>query len=64
LSEVVTETHAMRDARRSLAEWIASEMMPTDPDRKPTASFSSTRVVLDTTETAAARLLGEMVMRL
>jgi hypothetical protein len=54
LEDSRTATQAIKAARRSTPEWIASEMTDTDPIPIPTTSFMATSKVLDRTETAAA----------
>jgi hypothetical protein len=47
----------MMAARRSLAEWRASERMLMEPVASATAVLATTNVVLEATERAAARVL-------
>ncbi len=56
-SETRVETKAMPAAKRSFAEWMASESTLTEPVSTPTATLTVTRAVLEATETRAARLL-------
>jgi hypothetical protein len=56
-----TEKKAMMAARRSIAEWIASEMILTDPMATPTTSFMRTSPVLEMTESRAVFCLSRLI---
>ncbi len=49
-----TATSAIRAATRSMAEWMASEMMLTEPLSMPAIIFMTIRLILEQTETKAA----------
>ena len=52
-ADFFTEKKAMTAASRSMDEWIASEMILTEPSAKPTANFISTSPVLEITDRCA-----------
>src|SRR5512136_1161318 len=53
-----TEKNAITEAIRSMEEWMASEMMLTEPIANPTTNFISTRPVLERTESRAVFCLS------
>ena len=53
-----TEKKAITAAIRSIDEWMASEMILTEPIANPTTNFISTRLVLEMTESRAVFCLS------
>ncbi len=58
-ADFFTDTNAIQDASRSIPEWIASEMILTDPSANPTTRFRMTSTEFDITERRAVFLFPE-----
>ena len=61
-ADILTEKKAMIAARRSIPEWIASEIILTEPIQRPTAILSMKRPVLDIIESLAVFFLRSACM--
>ena len=63
LEEYFTEKRAIVEATKSIPEWIASDIILTDPLIKPTITFKIINVVFEITDKRATRTFLFVLLR-